>query len=489
MTTTVRVFFFLLLLPAFLRAQVNLVPNPSFEADSMAPPITTFHWQHYEDWRKDSISRVKNSKLVLARDWYQVTSGTPDHLNSPKSHLLGFKTKTARTGKGRMGIISGICENGLVSWLLYRNTYSEYIGCKLSRPLEAGKTYSVRYYVALDRKSNFASNRFGAAITHDSIRKPDTHTLLWSVTPQVIANDDHYITSDEGWVMICGTFVAKGGEQFLTIGSFAETFPKRVHQVKRSEHGSLRVSPFNKFAYYYIDDVSLTEVLPGEQLCVPPRDSIARNNLVFLLDVSGSMEQKGLIAEAKSSIIPLVNTLPPGDNITIITYGDLPKVLVDHVTAADTAAIRIALDSIDGGGGTNAVGGFTLAYATIRKRMMPGGTNKIIVLSDGKIYLPKKHKQMVFDAAENEGIQLSVIFFGDNLPEDVVKFAEKAGGHATAAEKGNADEALRKEVPAQVTDTPYGERNAGRIVAWEALTKVLFPALLVLLVLRGTRVI
>lgn len=475
---------------AAISAQVNLVPNPSFEADNRAPVITTFNWNHYGDWRKDSLYSHPGNEIYLADHWFQPTGGTPDILNSDRSNLLGFKTKTARTGTGRMGLITGICKNGLVSWMLYQNTYSEYIECRLNQPLVAGKLYCVRYYVALDRKSNFASNRFGFAITRDSVSYSNSHTNMWGYDPEAHINEanDHYITSNEGWVMICDTFVAKGGEKFLTLGSFMNGFPKRIHQADKTQHASLRVNPFNKFSYYYFDDVSLMEVRPDEVLCSAPRDSVVRNNIAFMIDVSGSMQSKGLIDAVKAAIIPLLNTIPPGDHITLIAYSDVATILADNITAGDTAQVRMALEKIKPGGGTNAMSGFNLAYGSIRKRMLADGTNKIIVLTDGKVYLPKKEKEKIIAAANEEKIRLSIIFFGDKVTKDMEKFAEDAGGNTSIAKDGKADDALRKEIPASITDTPYGERNAGRIIAWEALTKIFVPALLVLLVLKGLRV-
>jgi hypothetical protein len=478
-----------ILLPEVLNGQTNLVPNPSFEADNRAPIITTFNWNHFADYRTDSVYTHPGNQIILAQNWFPATGGTPDMLNSDYSNLLGWKTKTARTGTGRMAIITGVCKNGLVSWLLYQDTYSEYIECRLNHPLEAGKLYCVRYYVALDKKSNFASNRFGFQMTKDSVANMNSHTVIYGNNSFTHINEatDHYITADEGWVMICDTFIAKGGEKFLTLGSFQDGFPKRTHKVKKSQHTDLRVSPFNKFSYYYIDDVSCSLVQPDEPLCEAPRDSVTRNNLVFMIDASGSMQQKGFVEAAKKSILPLVNSLPPGDHITIISYSDVATVLAENIYASDTAQIRIALEQIKPGGGTNAVGGFNAAYSAIRKRMLDRGTNKIIVLTDGKIYLPKKEKQKIISASENEHISLSVIFFGDNVPKDMTKFAEEAGGNASSAKNGDPETALRKEIPATVADTPYGTRNAGRIIAWETLTKVVLPFFLFVIILKGLR--
>ncbi|CAN5909867.1 hypothetical protein BH11BAC7_BH11BAC7_05980 [soil metagenome] len=479
----------LIFIITFLPAQVNLVPNPSFENDNAFKPITGFHWQHYKHGASDSFS-LPNNKLVLADKWFQPTDGTPDILNSDSSHLFGFKTKTALTGNGRMGMITGICKNGLLSWLQYKDTYSEYIECKLTQPLVEGKIYCVRYYVALDEKSNFASHRFGFTITNDTVRNKNSHINMWGYDPVAHINeaDDHYITSDEGWVMICDTFISHGGEQFLTLGSFQSEFPKRIHKVKKSEHTSLRVTPFQKFAYYYIDDVSLTEVLPGQPLCAEPRDTIPKNNLVFLIDVSGSMQQKGLIDEAKNAILSLANAVPAGDQITIIAYSGSPVLLAENIPAGDHEQIRLALEKIKPGGGTNAVGGFNMAYAAVRKRMLPDGTNKIIVLTDGKISLPENEKEKILTASEVEKIHLSIILFGDEVPGDMKKFAKSVGGNASAAGDGKTNAVLQKEVPVTIIDTPYGERNAGRITAYVFLTKVAGPLLLVLLVTKTLRI-
>ena len=72
--------------------------------------------------------------------------------------------------------------------------------------------------------------------------------------------------------------------------------------------------------------------------------------------------------------------------------------------------------------------------------------------------------------------------------KEVLDFAEEAGGESHASSKGNTGEALKAEVPPHVIDTPYGERNAGKIALWELLTKVLFPGIIVAGVLHAFRV-
>src|ERR1041385_6600890 len=275
--------------PAF--SQHNLVLNPSFEADSAAPPIQKYYWRRYASWKKDSLN--EHNQYVLTKGWFPATGGTPDFLNSYKSSLFGFRTETARTGRGRFGIIAGSAQKSFNTWLMQDGNYCEYLETRLTQTLEAGKIYCVRYFVSLDKRSHFCANDFGAIVSKERITEVDYKGSLASrgELPNIIPADNHYVTSKEGWVMICDTFIASGGEQYLTIGSFMEGFAKNRHDADVSQKKGLRWMPDCKYAYYYVDDVSLVEVKPTDQLCVL-KDTVARNNVVILVDVSGSMEQK-----------------------------------------------------------------------------------------------------------------------------------------------------------------------------------------------------
>lgn len=458
--------------------QVNLVPNPSFEADSAAPVIQKFYWRHYADWRKDSLT--ENNKHILTKSWSQPSGGTPDFLNSYRSSLFGFSSQTARTGRCRFGIIAGITKNSFNTWLLQDGNYSEYLETVLVKPLQAGKIYCIRYYVSLDKRSHFTANNFGAILSKTAINEPDNRGVLNSGSDriQTIANDNHYITSDEGWVMICDTFIAKGGERFLTIGSFMDGFAKNRHDVKDSEHKGLRWMGNCKEAYYYIDDVSLTEVLPDEQLCSAAKDSIARNNIVILVDVSGSMEQKHFIDSVRIATLAFVQSMNPSDLVSIIAFNADTQVLVSSRHAADTAYIRNSFNGIRTGGATNIGLALQSAYGQVHQHPLNPGNNKVILLTDGRVHISEQMKKTMKSASENEGIDFSVIFLGKLVPDDMMKLAVDMGGTAIASEPSMAAKALTKEVPADAVVSPYGKTKPGKIIVWHVLTKVFFPVIL-----------
>ncbi|CAN5324960.1 hypothetical protein BH09BAC5_BH09BAC5_00640 [soil metagenome] len=462
-----------------LIAQQNLVPNPSFENDGGAPVIEKYNWHYFGSWKRDSLS--EHNKNVLIKGWFQPTQGSPDYLNSDQSALFGFSTQTARTGKGRFGIIAGIGKNSFNSWLLHEENYSEYIETKLVKPLEKGKTYCIRYYVSLDKRSHFACEDFGAIVSSTFVTAPSYNGTLKTYTDNdvLIDSDNHFVTSDEGWKMICITFVANGGEQFLTIGSFMDEYAKNRHKVKSTEHRNLRWMANCKFAYYYFDDVSLTEVQPGEPLCEIVKDTVARNNLVMLLDVSGSMKQKNFIDSVRISTMEFLNTLNPTDLVSIIAFHSDTQILVSAHPAGDTAFIRKAFESIRSGGATNIGLALQAAYGQIRKNPLAKGNNSIILITDGRVHISSDLKKMMKTASEKEGISFSIIFRGKLVPDEMEKLAAEMNGTALAAAPTEAAKAMQSQTPSNEVMPTYNGRQTGRIITWHVLTKVFFPVILV----------
>jgi hypothetical protein len=463
-----------------LSAQQNLVVNPSFEADTGAPYIHQFNWNKYGDYLPKQLGKGN----VMTDGWFQPTEGTPDYVNSERSHFLGYPLKTARTGKGRVGFIAGISKNNYASWMKNGIAYSEYIETKLKQPLDSGKMYCVRYYVALDKRSNFAARGFGAALTQDCLLVNNSQPFYGRhPTPQVVSYNDHYVTSDEGWVMICDTFIANGGERFLTLGCFFGETPKHVHKVKKSEHGSLRTISLNKYAYYWMDDVSLTEVMPEEVLCAPPRDTLPRNNIVLVIDASKSMQKDSLIEQVTAVIIPFIRALGPNDRVALIAYNDEVQLLAESHSAADLPFFEQALLQIKSGGGSNAAGALHAAYKQAGKGVIEQGNNRVVMFTDGKIYLPKGTRNEVEMMAEEKNIHLEVLFFGDEVPKQVEKIAATGNGEVHPVSKTSVQNRLMKSGPEAFFDTPYSGRRTGIIVAYQIFTKIVLPGLLVLVLL------
>jgi hypothetical protein len=97
--------------------------------------------------------------------------------------------------------------------------YKEYLQGELIQPLVAGKEYAVSFYVTLDCSSTQTSTGIGAYFSTERIQQNSKERL--TVPPQVISHQK--ITWKDGWTLISGTFKAKGGEKYITLGSYSDT--------------------------------------------------------------------------------------------------------------------------------------------------------------------------------------------------------------------------------------------------------------------------
>ena len=107
------------------------------------------------------------------------------------------------------------------------------------------------------------------------------------------------------------------------------------------------------------------------------------NNLVFLLDVSGSMSAENKLSLVKKSLQTLVQRLGKQDRVAIVTYAGASGLALPSTTADNHETINFALDRLNAGGSTNGGRGIELAYATAEKHFIEGGNNRVILCTDG----------------------------------------------------------------------------------------------------------
>lgn len=110
---------------------------------------------------------------------------------------------------------------------------------------------------------------------------------------------------------------------------------------------------------------------------VPP------SNLVFLIDVSGSMELPNKLPLIKSGLRLLVKNLRDIDTVSIVVYGSLVSVVLEGASGNEKDKINAAIETLSAAGGTPGEAGLKLAYKVAKKRFIPGGNNRIILATDG----------------------------------------------------------------------------------------------------------
>jgi Ca-activated chloride channel family protein len=161
-----------------------------------------------------------------------------------------------------------------------------------------------------------------------------------------------------------------------------------------------------------------------------------RANLVFLVDVSGSMQSPDKLELAKRSLRILVDNLKDGDTVSLVTYAGSTRVVLEPTGLEEKGRIHSAIEDLSAGGSTGMASGLALAYEQAAK-LNKGSESftRVIVLSDGDANLgPTSHEEMLktIEGQVLEGVTLSTIGFGQGNYKDetMERLADKGNGNS-----------------------------------------------------------
>lgn len=269
----------LLLSPAFLFGQMNLVPNGDFEqiTDKKFPC----------SWLVDAVGI---NEYVF--DWYTPIGTTTDVMSTYADDECW--AQVPNTGEGKMAPHSG---NVMIGFINYSpeggcqpNEWHEYLTVKLTQKLTPGNVYCVEYWIALGANSNFATNNIGALFTTENPERSSCKPIFQK--PQI--NADEVVKNTKTWHRIQASFLADSAYEYLTIGNFftheqtiievQKGHPAQQPQGTPEDSGEEKApsdddsetydnidleeeNDISYLAYYFIDDVSVmlcpsVQVLP-----------------------------------------------------------------------------------------------------------------------------------------------------------------------------------------------------------------------------------
>jgi len=175
-------------------------------------------------------------------------------------------------------------------------------------------------------------------------------------------------------------------------------------------------------------------VLVGVQGREVPTYALPPANLVFLLDVSGSMQAEDKLPLLQASLRQLVHTLRPQDYVSIVVYAGAAGLVLPPTPGSRPQEILRALDGLEAGGSTAGGEGLRLAYQVARQQARPGTNNRIILATDGDFNVGESSdaamEQLVTQERES-GVFLSVLGFGEgNLQDSKMEvLADKGNGN------------------------------------------------------------
>ena len=226
-----------------------------------------------------------------------------------------------------------------------------------------------------------------------------------------------------------------------------------LNQGKMPRHDAVRVEELiNYFNYQYPKATNgpfsiSTEVGPspynadkyllhiGVQGKVIPQADRPPANLVFLLDVSGSMKQVNKLGLLKNGLKMLTKQLTAKDSVAIVVYAGAAGTVLKPTSGDNKTAIIDALMQLSAGGSTNGEAGIEGAYRLAQKAFKKDGINRIILATDGDFNLGTVNRNALTNLIENKrksGIELSILGFGSvNYNDDLMqKLAQQGNGNA-----------------------------------------------------------
>ena len=153
--------------------------------------------------------------------------------------------------------------------------------------------------------------------------------------------------------------------------------------------------------------------------------SLPPANLVFLVDVSGSMGPEDRLPLVKSALKLLTAQLRPVDRVSVVTYASGTRVALPPTPGDHKTAINDAIDQLQAGGGTYGAGGLRLAYAQARESFIPEGINRVLLATDGDLNIGETRQEALRTMIEGErksGVTLTALGVGQsNFNEALMK--------------------------------------------------------------------
>ena len=258
------------------------------------------------------------------------------------------------------------------------------------------------------------------------------------------------------------------------VNYFKYEYPQPAGKDPFSINTEISDAPWNK-------DHKLVMIgLQGKKI---PMENLPASNLVFLIDVSGSMQGPERLGLVKASMKMLVEQLREQDKVAIVVYAGAAGLVLPSTSGEEKETILEAIEKLEAGGSTAGGAGIKLAYKTARNYFIKGGNNRVILCTDGDFNVGASSDQDMETLIEQErksGVFLTVLGYGMGNYQDakMQKLADKGNGnHAyidgiTEAKKVLVNEfggtlfTIAKDVKLQIEFNP-AKVQAYRLIGYE----------------------
>ncbi len=209
-------------------------------------------------------------------------------------------------------------------------------------------------------------------------------------------------------------------EEMINYFPYAYALPK--DNAPFAVHTEMAPAPWN------VNHTLLRIGIKGQDIA---KTSLPPSNLVFLVDVSGSMGSPERLPLLKSALKFLVNQLRAQDRVSLVTYASGTQVVLEPTSGSQKTKIIAALDNLRAGGSTSGAAGIMLAYSMAEQSYIKGGINRIFLATDGDFNVGVTNFDELKNMAEEKrksGVSLSTLGFGvGNYNEKLMEQLADAG--------------------------------------------------------------
>ena len=263
-------------------------------------------------------------------------------------------------------------------------------------------------------------------------------------------------------------------EEMLNYFAYRDAPPSKSSDHPFAVHVEVANCPWN--AQHELARIGIA-ARPIDQSQRPP------SNLVFLVDVSGSMQEPNKLPLVQWSLQRLVEQLGENDRVAIVVYAGASGLVLPSSSCLHKAKIMTAIDQLEAGGSTNGGAGIQLAYDVATQHFIKNGTNRVILATDGDFNVGVSNQGdliRLIEAKAKSGVFLSVLGYGIGNIKDsnLEKIADKGNGHyayidspreaykVLVEEMGSTLVAVAKDVKIQVEFNP-AKVGAFRLIGYE----------------------
>ena len=259
--------------------------------------------------------------------------------------------------------------------------------------------------------------------------------LTYHPGPRVLANTENYTRIDENEIKRVSESPVSTFSIDVDTAAYSNLRRMLTREGRLPPFDAVRLEEMiNYFDYDYPSPDSLNQPLaittemivspwnPDNHLLMvgiqgfePALDQRPNANLVFLVDVSGSMQSADKLGLVKQSLHLLVSQMGADDRIALVVYAGAAGVVLESTSADKKSKIRQAIDSLSAGGSTNGGAGIELAYRIAEENKIEDGINRVIIASDGDLNVGitsiEDLKELIIRKREND-IALTSLGFG-----------------------------------------------------------------------------